>query len=168
MATRALGKKTAAITITSVAVIMAPMPYLLRMLGLFPENGTELLFWTILTFNGIEVMLMICSTILVAAMIADVVEDSEVTTGRRSEGTFFAANTFAQKAVNGLGVIVAGQILAIVDFPTQADLGVVPVETVYDLARIYIPVEWAFYPSRSWCSSSTGSAELAMKRTSRS
>ena len=88
---------------------------------------------------------MICSTILVAAMIADVVEDSEVTTGRRSEGTFFAANTFAQKAVNGLGVIVAGQILAIVDFPTQADLGVVPVETVYDLARIYIPVEWAFY-----------------------
>ena len=144
-ATRVLGKKVAAITITSVAVIMAPMPYLLRMFDLFPENGTELLFWTVLTFNGIEVMLMICSTILVAAMIADVVEDSEVSTGRRSEGTFFAANTFAQKAVNGLGVIVAGQILAIVDFPTQADLGEVPTETVYDLTRIYIPVEWVFY-----------------------
>ena len=145
LATKGLGKKAAAITITTIAVVMAPMPYILRMLGWFPENGTDVLFWTILAFNGLEVTLIICSSILVAAMIADVVEDSEVTTGRRSEGTFFAANTFAQKAVNGLGVIVAGQILAFVEFPTQAGLGEVPVETVYDLTKIYIPVEWGFY-----------------------
>ena len=143
--TRLLGKKRAAIGITTIAVVMAPMPYLLRMLGLFPENGTELLFWTILVFNGIEVALIICSSILIAAMIADVVEDSEVSTGRRSEGTFFAANSFAQKAVNGLGVIAAGQLLAIVDFPTQAGLGEVPMETVFDLAEIYIPALWGFY-----------------------
>lgn len=143
--TRLLGKKHAAIAITTIAVVMAPMPYILRMLGLFPENGTELLFWTMLVFNGIEVTLIICSSILIAAMIADVVEDSEVSTGRRSEGTFFAANSFAQKAVNGLGVIVAGQILAFVDFPTQAGLGEVPVQTVYDLTEIYIPALWGFY-----------------------
>ena len=144
-ATRLLGKKVAAICITTVAVVMAPMPYILRMLDWFPANGTDLLFWSILTFNGLEVTLIICSSILVAAMIADVVEESEVSTGRRSEGTFFAANSFAQKAVSGIGVIVAGQILAIVQFPTQAGLGEVPVETVYDLTRIYIPVEWGLY-----------------------
>ena len=138
-ATRAFGKKAADIGITTIAVVAAPMPYILRMVGWFPENGTEVLFWTILAFNGLEVTLIICS------MIADVVEDSEVSTGRRSEGTFFAANTFAQKAVNGLGVIVAGQILAFVQFPTGAGRGEVPVETVYDLTRIYVPVEWGFY-----------------------
>ena len=79
------------------------------------------------------------------SMIADVVEDSEVNTGRRSEGTFFAANSFAQKAVNGLGVIVAGQLLAYVQFPTQARLGEVPTNTLYDLAAVYIPALWGFY-----------------------
>ena len=82
---------------------------------------------------------------LIAAMIADVVEQSELKTGRRSEGIFFAANTFAQKAVNGLGVVVAGQILALVEFPTQAGLGEVPTETVYELTYLYIPIVFFFY-----------------------
>jgi len=145
LATRLMGKKPAAISITTVAIVMVPLPYLLRMVGYFPENGTDTLFWTIMVFNAVEVTLIICSSILIAAMIADVVEDSEVSTGRRSEGTFFAANTFAQKAVNGLGVMFAGQLLAIVDFPTQAGLGQVPMEKVYDLAGYFIPSIWALY-----------------------
>ncbi len=144
-ATRQFGKKHAAIGITTISVVMAPMPYLLRMAGWFPDNGTDLLFWGIMVFNAIEVTLVISSSILIAAMIADVVEDSEVSTGRRSEGIFFAANSFAQKAVNGLGVIVAGQILAFVQFPTQAGLGEVPTETLFDLTRIYVPTLWGFY-----------------------
>lgn len=144
-ATRRFGKKHAAIGITTVAVIMSPMPYILRMLNWFPANGTDLLFGTVMAFNTLEVTLIITSSILIASMIADVVEDSEVSTGRRNEGVFFAANSFAQKAVNGLGVIAAGQILAIVQFPTQARLGEVSVGTLYDLAGIYIPALWGFY-----------------------
>lgn len=143
--TRMFGKKHSAIGITTIAVVMSPMPYILRMLGWFPENGTDVLFWTVLIFNAVEVTLIIVSAILIAAMIADVVEDSEVSTGRRNEGVFFAANSFAQKAVNGLGVIVAGQILALVDFPTRAKLGEVPAQTLYDLAMVYIPSLWGFY-----------------------
>ena len=82
---------------------------------------------------------------LIAAMIADVVEDSELKTGRRSEGIFFAANSFAQKAVNGFGVVVAGQILAIIQFPTQAKPGDVPSEVLFDLAFLYVPVLMVFY-----------------------
>ena len=115
------------------------------MLGCFPENGTPLLYPAVMVFNTIVVTFIIASSILVAAMIADVVEDSEVTTGRRSEGLFFAANSFAQKAVNGLGVIVAGQLLAYVQFPTQAKLGEVPQQTLFDLASVYIPALWGFY-----------------------
>jgi Na+/melibiose symporter-like transporter len=121
------------------------MPYILRLLGWFPENGTDALFWTLVVFNAVEVMLIIVAASLVAAMIADIVEDSEVHTGRRSEGIFFAANSFAQKAVNGLGVVVAGQILAAIQFPTQAKPGDVPESTIIDLAVYYIPVILVFY-----------------------
>ena len=88
---------------------------------------------------------MIMASSLIASMIADVVEDSELKTGRRSEGIFFAANSFAQKAVNGFGVVVAGQILAIIQFPTQAKPGDVPSEVLFDLAFLYVPVLMVFY-----------------------
>ena len=156
---RKMGKKHAALAVTTTSVIMSPMPLILRMLGWFPENGTDLLYYTLITFFTIEVMLIIAAGSLIAAMIADVVEDSEVATGRRSEGLFFAANSFAQKAVSGLGVIVAGQILAIVSFPTQAALGEVPTETLYHLAKVYIPALWGFYL--------TGIAILAFYRITR-
>jgi glycoside/pentoside/hexuronide:cation symporter, GPH family len=142
-----LGKKHGAMLITGLAFAFAPMPFILRMLGLFPENGTEVLFWTLMVFNTLEVTLIVTSSALIAAMIADVVEDSELKTGRRSEGVFFAANSFAQKAVNGLGVVVAGQILAYVQFPTQAAFGEVPQETLSELAAIYVPTILLFYLS---------------------
>lgn len=145
MVSRWLGKKLGGITVMGVAFAMAPMPFILRLLGWFPENGTDTLFWTLVVFNTIEVTLIIMSSSLIAAMIADVVEDSEVKTGRRSEGIFFAANSFAQKAVNGLGVVVAGQILAYIQFPTQAKPGEIPENTLFDLAYIYIPVILFFY-----------------------
>ena len=142
---RWLGKKKGGMTILGLAFAMAPMPFILRVFGLFPENGTDTLFWTLVVFNTVEVTLIIMSSSLIAAMIADVVEDSEVKTGRRSEGIFFAANSFAQKAVNGLGVVVAGQILAIIQFPTKAKPGQVPEATLFDLAYIYVPTLLFFY-----------------------
>ncbi len=142
---RLIGKKLGGILIMATAFGMAPLPFILRLLGWFPDNGTDTLFWTLVVFNTVEVTLIIMSSSLIAAMIADVVEDSEIKTGRRSEGIFFAANSFAQKAVNGLGVVVAGQILAYIQFPTQAKPGDVPQETLFDLAYIYIPVILFFY-----------------------
>jgi Na+/melibiose symporter-like transporter len=145
MVSRRIGKKRAAILITTLSVLTSPAPYILRMLGWFPENGSEALYPTLIAFLTVEVTLVIASSTLIAAMIADVVEDSEVNTGRRSEGLFFAANSLATKAVNGLGVMVAGQMLALVQFPLQAKLGEVPQTTLFDLARLYIPTLWGLY-----------------------
>ena len=142
---RLFGKKQGGMSVLIAAFSLAPLPFVLRILGYFPENGTDELFWSLFVFNTVEVTLIIMASSLIAAMIADVVEESELKTGRRSEGIFFAANSFAQKAVNGLGVVVAGQILAIVAFPTQAGPGEVPVETVYELTYLYIPIVFFFY-----------------------
>lgn len=145
MVSRKLGKKKGGMIIMALAFGMSPLPYILRVLGLFPENGTDTLFYTLMVFNTVDVMLIIMASSLISAMIADVVEDSELKTGRRSEGIFFAANSFAQKAVNGLGVVVAGQILAYIQFPTGAKPGEVPDSTLVELALIFTPVLWFFY-----------------------
>lgn len=145
MVSRTLGKKRGGMIVMAMAFGLSPLPYVLRVLGWFPENGTDALFYTLLVFNTFDVMLIIMASSLISAMIADVVEDSELKTGRRSEGIFFAANSFAQKAVNGLGVVVAGQILAYIQFPTGAKPGDVPESTLTELALIFTPVLWFFY-----------------------
>jgi GPH family glycoside/pentoside/hexuronide:cation symporter len=134
------GKKRAAIGVAGVAFLGAPLPIALRLLGLFPENGTDLLFGTLLTFNAIEVTLIIIAAILVSSMVADIVEDSELKTGRRSEGLFFAARSFAQKAVHGVGTFSATLILAAIEFPKGAEPGEVSVETIRNLGLVYVPV----------------------------
>ena len=72
-------------------------------------------------------------------MIADVVEDSELSTGRRSEGTFFAANSFVQKCVSGIGIFASTLLLGMIGFP-QAKPGEVAPEVVRDLGLIYTPM----------------------------
>jgi GPH family glycoside/pentoside/hexuronide:cation symporter len=142
---RWLGKKQAGITIATLALIGAPLPMVLRLLGLFPENGTEALLIALMSMNLIEVTLIIVAGILISSMVADVVEESELRTGRRSEGVFFAARSFAQKAVHGIGTFSATMILAAVEFPRDASPGEVAPEIVRNLALVYIPVLMVVY-----------------------
>ena len=54
-------------------------------------------------------------------MIADVVEEAQLKTGRRSEGLFFAASAFIAKATSGFGIMVASTIVAVVDLVPGTD-----------------------------------------------
>jgi len=139
------GKKYAAIGVAGVAFLGAPVPILLRLLGWFPANGTDTLFYTMLGFGAFEVTLIIVASILISAMVADVVEDSELVTGRRSEGVFFAARSFAQKAVHGIGTFSATMILTVVSFPTDAQPGDVAPEIIRNLGVVYVPVLMVLY-----------------------
>ncbi len=139
------GKKHATIALSVLALVLTPLPIVLRLLDLFPANGTSALYYTLMAFYTVDVAIMIGAAILAAAMMADVVEDSELDTGRRSEGTFFAASSFSQKAVNGLGVLVAGQILKWAEFPAAAAAGEVPAAALDALALGFVPVLWLFY-----------------------
>lgn len=49
-------------------------------------------------------------------MTADVVEDSQTKTGKRSEGLFFAGPNLIQKSISGLGLMIKGIVLTIVGF----------------------------------------------------
>lgn len=112
IAGRIWGKKRAAIIIGLLAFTLAPAPVFARLLGLLPENGTPELFYIILTVTVFDIALIIAYQMLAASMVTDIVEESELKTGRRSEGTFFAGITFIRKLSQGIGVLTASLILA--------------------------------------------------------
>ena len=133
------GKKRGVIWLGVVAFTMAPAPVILRLLGLMPANGDPLLYPIVATINTIDVALIIALQAVLYSMIADLVEQSELRTGRRSEGVFFAAVTFTRKATQGLGAFSAGLILSFVSFPQGAAVGDVSPETLWRLGASYAP-----------------------------
>ena len=111
LAGKTLGKKRGAIIIGILAFTIAPAPVFARLLGLMPPNGTEALYYTVLVITVADLALIIAYQMLAASMVADIVEDSELKTGRRSEGIFFAGISFIRKLAQGGGVFFASLIL---------------------------------------------------------
>jgi Na+/melibiose symporter-like transporter len=119
----------------------------LRSIDFFPANGTPSLFYTILAINFIDVTLIVSQAILVDSMIADVVEESELRTGRRSEGVFFAARSLVRKSVSGVGVVMATTLLTIIQFPEDAVPGEVDPKIIFNLGTAYAPLIFTLYMS---------------------
>jgi Na+/melibiose symporter-like transporter len=115
-------------------------PIILRLLGLFLPNGSPALFPALFVNNIVVLGLSISGQILFSSMIADVAEDSELRTGRRQEGLFFAALAFVNKAVSGIGIFVTSMMIALIHFPAGARPGAVPDEIVRNLGLTFTPV----------------------------
>ena len=127
---RRFGKPRAAMAFMAAAALLLSLPYFLRIAGLFPPVGSPAMLPLLLAIFTVNAICGISSTILGASMMADVVEHSEVATGRRSEGVFFAGGFFIQKCTTGLGILIAGQIVSLTGFPEAAVPGTVPAVTI--------------------------------------
>lgn len=110
---RIFGKKRAAITIGILAFTIAPAPVIARQFGLLPPNGTDELYMIVLGITVFDLALIIAYQMLAASMVADIVEQNELVTGRRSEGIYFAGISFMRKLAQGVGVLTASFILAV-------------------------------------------------------
>ena len=113
IAGKVLGKKRGAIIIGLLAFTIAPLMVFLRLLGVLPPNGDPFLFKLILVMTIFDVGLIIATQMLMGSMVADIVEDSELQTGRRSEGIFFAGISFIKKLSQAAGVFVAAAVLSV-------------------------------------------------------
>jgi Na+/melibiose symporter-like transporter len=142
---RRLGKKPAAMCVSLAAIVLGPAPIALRLLDLFPPNGSPALLPVLFAFTTVTVTLVIMSGILTSSMVADIVEDSEVSTGRRSEGVFVAANSFVQKAVSGVGIFASSLLLGAIGFPRDAQPGAVDPGVVRQLGLVYAPLLVVLY-----------------------
>ena len=135
---RRFGKKRAKIGLVLSAILISVLPLVLRHQGLFFENDSPWLIPALLVHGVIWTTLGSASLVLTASMIADTVEDSQRTTGRRSEGLLFAASLLVQKAVSGVGVLATGAILSGVGFPERGTPGAVDPQMLNDLIAVYV------------------------------
>ncbi len=69
-------------------------------------------------------------------MVYDVVEDGQLSTGRRDEGLYLSANGFIQKIISGLGVVIVGLLLEIVGFDVKNPTVLEMQQPIYRLAYI--------------------------------
>jgi GPH family glycoside/pentoside/hexuronide:cation symporter len=144
------GKKNAAMSVYAFAILFLPLAYLFKLAGFFPDRESALFLPLLMTNYLIETTAIIVMQIIFASMNADVVEDrSAENLGTRDEGLIFAARNFAKKAVSGLGVMLAGTLLWLVEFPDGALPGQVNDETVINLILVYLPLLLGLYLA-SW------------------
>jgi Na+/melibiose symporter-like transporter len=115
------------------SILFGPLLIYLRLLDLMPENGNPVLFYIIAVHVIILVSAGVAIGISTSSMIADVVDENELVTGKRQEGMFFSAIAFTAKATSGIGGFVAGVALDIIDFPTMADPATVAPDKVFKL-----------------------------------
>lgn len=120
----------------------------LKLFGLMPPDGSAALLLVFFVTITVGLALAITSGILISSMIADVVEDSEIRTGRRSEGLFSAALSFVNKSTSGLGILLAGALIDFVRFPVHASpatIDSIAPHAVRNLVIIYMPTQIALW-----------------------
>jgi Na+/melibiose symporter-like transporter len=127
------------------AVTTGLAPILLRLAGLMPANHTPALLAVIFCTGTVATGLGIVSTTMGASMIADLVEPSQLRTGRRSEGLFFATSAFVAKATSGFGIFFASTIVAMIALKPGTDPSHVAPAVTRHLALIYVPTLIGLY-----------------------
>jgi Na+/melibiose symporter-like transporter len=146
-AQRRFGKKAMLLFGTGSWAFWQAFPVSARMLGWLPANGSQ---WLVPTLVGIAVFQGVCtvqSNVAYVAMLADTVDEQELATGKRQEGVFFAASAFSAKATSGLGAIIAGLGLKIIDWPAGPQIrsaADVPAEKIVQLGILFGPFVAAF------------------------
>ena len=156
---RRTGKKAAAIAFIALAAALALTPIVLRLADAFPPNGSPALMPLLLAQNTVSNCLSIGVSILVVSMVADVVEEAELRTGRRQEGLIFAAHSFVVTSVAGLGIFLSGAIVSAIGLSPGAKPGDVAPEVARSLGLVFIPTLAAL--------SATAAAALTGYRISR-
>ncbi len=130
------------------------VPVVLRLLGWFPENGTSELVATLVVVKFVQGAGVVQALVTFGSMVADIVDEHELTSGRRQEGVFFASVSFSGKFTSGIGNVVGGIALDLIAWPrgpeirTAAD---VPPDTLMWLGLVYGPIVAGFAVVSVWC-----------------
>ncbi|MDH3520864.1 MAG: MFS transporter [Myxococcales bacterium] len=160
-----------AILVTGLALSVTPI--WLRLADLFPANESGWLYPILFVHSAIENTVYVMLYVMVASMMADVVEGREIVTGRREEGMLYAAQTLIYKITSAIGMGLGGVILDLIHFPSQPDVAGVPAESVRSLGMVYAPSVWVMYAlallalTRFRLSRSDHQAHLARLRAAR-
>lgn len=134
------GKKHGAIVCLLARLFLYPIPYIAVLNGFWPElgSGKSLAIYTL--FIYVEVVLGIMGTVFLDSMMADIVEDSERKTTRRSEGLFFATRAFAGKFTSASGILGAGIIVSAAGLDAVRSVEQMTMAIRFDIATFFLPL----------------------------
>ncbi len=147
-------KKPSVVWGTSWWAVCQIVPVALRLLDMFPQNGTRALVVTLIVVKFLQGVGVVQALVTFGSMVADVADENELRNGRRQEGVFFAAVSFANKCTTGFGNVIAGLALDLIAWPrgvqiqTAAD---VPAQTIHQLGLVYGPIVAGFVIVCVWC-----------------
>ena len=125
--------------VDSVTVVSA------RLMGWLPENGDVWLLPLIVTTYALGTAAGAIIHIVARSMIADVVDEQEVVTGERQEGMFYSALAFSGKAVSGVGAMMGGFVLSVIQFPTNVDASGVAPDVIFRMGLFMGPILGTLY-----------------------
>jgi Na+/melibiose symporter-like transporter len=144
---RQLGKKQALGICIFLGAIILFTPIFIFLLNAYQLLSSTSQFLLVFITNGVAQLFIIAAVILMDSMLTDTIDEHQMHTGRREEGLFFAAKSLAQKASYGIGVLISGVALDIIEFPTGANPADVPAETLMGLAMVCGPVTMLLFLS---------------------
>lgn len=136
---RVLGKTRSAIACYTLSLVNSVAPIALRLAGAMPANGTEQLMLILSASAVLAGLFYVLTVVMMTSMLADVVEEVAVKSGRRAEGVLFSTDQFFSKATSGLGVVLSGLLLSAAGFPAEVKLQGVRAQTMTALAALYVP-----------------------------
>ena len=148
---RRFGKKRAALTTFFMSIFCVTIPIAARLFGLMPPNSSPWVLRILIIDSIATGLFSIIGFVIVTAMLADVVEEAQAKSGKRSEGVLFAADSFLRKISTSFAVIFPGLIIAGVGLSKDAKPGHVDPAVLTHLAMIYLPVVTVLYLCSTSC-----------------
>ncbi|MBR2173863.1 MFS transporter [Sphingopyxis sp.] len=136
---RRLGKRQTAMWMAILGIVINNLPLALVYFGLFFPSGHPMVVPTLLVVGTIGGGFIAISLINTSSMLADVVEDYAVKSGKHLSGVFFSASSFMQQCSAALGVFAAGLVLTWSAFPEKASPATVTREMELSLLVHYVP-----------------------------
>ncbi|MFN6934765.1 MAG: MFS transporter [Tsuneonella sp.] len=136
---RWIGKRNTSALMAVFGVMLGLTPLALTYLRVFFAPGDPMLVPTLFVIGAVYGAMVAISLINTSSMLADVVEDHAVKTGKHTAGVFFAASSFMQQCSTALGILMAGLVLNWSAFPEKVDPAAVTRAMEQSLLIHYIP-----------------------------
>lgn len=141
--TRRLDKKYTVVLTIVISCLLVGSPYTLKLLGLFPENDSALSLPIFMGLVGLGFIAIPIVPIVINSQMVDIADEHELRTGNRAEGLIFSVRLFALKATAGIGTMIAGVGLEVINFPRNAKAATLSPEVIDGLLFMMGPLYYA-------------------------
>jgi GPH family glycoside/pentoside/hexuronide:cation symporter len=132
--------KTPYVSAFAMIMLSMGMPPLLFAMGALPPAGDPALLYIMYGFNALmgaaSGVIMICS----AVMFSETTDEYHFITRISQTGMIFGLITFGNKTASGLGKVIAGGLLDVVNFPGKENIEQLTPETLSSLAVLLAAV----------------------------